>query len=196
MKLNIGHYAGCFISIFSAQCDNTSVTLWWTVWNTVDHFSPLKPQRFIKRQNVVLIPLQVPQSEEEGKKEIRGKLLKLKLSCMCQDSTCENWPDDLFSCCCDEKAVLSPNNIYILPRLAAQLNLSQDINNGFSNHLKPTFVHSCIFTLKTIFFNLPHPMSRPVDTFINSCAPPSGPSMYCDSMRDSVITARASFLSR
>lgn len=33
-------------------------------------------------------------------------------------------------------------------------------------------------------------------TFINSCAPPSGPRLYCDSIMLSVMTARASLFSR
>ena len=35
-----------------------------------------------------------------------------------------DWPDDMFPCCCDEEAVACPDNIYVLPGLAAQLDLS------------------------------------------------------------------------
>ncbi len=99
-----------------------AVTFPGTVWNTVDHLSSLKPESLIKRQNIVVISLQIPQP----KKTLKDQTLKLKMGMcrMCVQTVCVHWPDNLFPCCCDEEAVLCPHNVYILPCFAAQFNLS------------------------------------------------------------------------
>lgn len=40
---------------------NFAITFACTVWNTVDHLSPLISQSLIKRQNIVVISFQIPQ---------------------------------------------------------------------------------------------------------------------------------------
>lgn len=79
---------------------------------------------------------------------------------MCVQTVCVHWPDNLFPCCCDEEAVLCPDNVYILPSLAAQLNLSWNMNM-FTNQAEFKTSHwKTYIWIYSIGENKAHPNSQ------------------------------------
>lgn len=87
---------------------------------------------------LIISPLSKPRVSSRGKTSLSSRSRSHSLKKMKRDRylqidislisirlqrACVHWPDNMFPSCCDEEAVLCPDNVYILPRLAAQLNL-------------------------------------------------------------------------